>query len=330
MMKSMISRLIAPIINATSRRLDAWLAHRIPANSQQQLTNRNIFIFPTRFGLLFLGFVLLLFIMGTNYKNNLILLVSYLMASLFVISIFHSFFNMLGLKVEVKQSVSGIVGDIAYITLNLHSNRARYHINAYFNGFSAKPPSIDCLPNQLSPLTVELPLTQRGLISPPRIIIQSYFALGLIRTWTRLDFGTQVLAIPKPRKTTVIVSKNLQSSSGKAALLQRGEMNDEFQQLKPYLTGDTLAHVSWKHLAKGLGMLTKEYYSEQGDDCWLNIVDIQQSNIEQKLEVLVYWILEFEKSGQMFGLDLGVLKIAPSCGKDHIQQCLTQVACYGQ
>ena len=56
-----------------------WLAKRIPSQKEHRLNSSNILIYPTRFGLGYLAIVMLIFLLGTNYQNNIILLLSYLM-----------------------------------------------------------------------------------------------------------------------------------------------------------------------------------------------------------------------------------------------------------
>ena len=61
-----------------------WLDKRIPAANEFQLSHRSIFIFPAKFGALFLALCALLFLLGTNYQNNLMLLLCYFLVALFL------------------------------------------------------------------------------------------------------------------------------------------------------------------------------------------------------------------------------------------------------
>ena len=76
-------QLPAPLRNFYER----WLARRLPSARQIVLDQRRIFIFPTGYGFFYLLVAALLFIGGINYENNLILALSFLMASLFLVAI---------------------------------------------------------------------------------------------------------------------------------------------------------------------------------------------------------------------------------------------------
>ncbi|EOG7035816.1 hypothetical protein ACLH5N_004693, partial [Aeromonas salmonicida] len=54
-----------------------WLTRRIPPARQMTLGRRSLFILPTRMGLLYLLVMSAIYLLGTNYQNNLVLLVSY-------------------------------------------------------------------------------------------------------------------------------------------------------------------------------------------------------------------------------------------------------------
>jgi hypothetical protein len=64
-----------------SGKVAAWLKKRIPAGEEQALSHEKIFIFPSRFGFWFLILAALLFVLGTNYQNNLMRLLCTFLAS---------------------------------------------------------------------------------------------------------------------------------------------------------------------------------------------------------------------------------------------------------
>ena len=66
------------------RRAARWLARRIPPASRLTLGYRNLFILPSRLGYQYLLLLGALFVLGTNYQNNLVLALAYLLLSLFI------------------------------------------------------------------------------------------------------------------------------------------------------------------------------------------------------------------------------------------------------
>ena len=64
------------------RLLSRYLDKRQPAVPSITLVQKLIFILPTRYGWWFLLLIALLYLLGTNYQNNLILLQSYFLIGL--------------------------------------------------------------------------------------------------------------------------------------------------------------------------------------------------------------------------------------------------------
>ena len=75
-----------------------WLARRIPPARQITLQGRCLFILPTRLGLWYLLVMLAIYLLGTNYQNNLVLLVAYGLGSLFMVTMWLTHRNLLGLS----------------------------------------------------------------------------------------------------------------------------------------------------------------------------------------------------------------------------------------
>ena len=234
--KSVISSwLIHPIKRWINRRLNVWLARRIPQSKEQQINYRNIFIMPTRFGAAYGLFTLILFLLGTNYQNNIIILISYLLVSFFIIVLHHSFFNLSGLKFAANSPIKGYAGSALSFPLMITNKKTRFNIHfSFYQGLvnksstsntsgaglavgknisseqiAVKQHSEKASSEQKSKVILELTqgeneiavpfqTEKRGQFSLPRMLIASEYGFGLFRTWTRLDFSQQATIFPKP------------------------------------------------------------------------------------------------------------------------------------
>ncbi|HAU4891590.1 TPA: hypothetical protein F3L22_24095, partial [Aeromonas hydrophila] len=87
-----------------------WLARRIPPTRQITLQGRCLFILPTRLGLWYLLVMLAIYLLGTNYQNNLVLLVAYGLGSLFMVTMWLTHRNLLGLSLLGGPAVLGEAG----------------------------------------------------------------------------------------------------------------------------------------------------------------------------------------------------------------------------
>ncbi len=307
-------------------KMNAWLVRRIPVSSEHQLSSQNIFILPSRFGIAFLLFILLLFLMATNYQNNLIMLFSYLMASLFITAMLKSFFNLSGLKVKAQSEIYGHTDTDLFYTISLSSQTPRYALNLQFD---QQPKTyIPCCEVGTSKIKVSFQSALRGRYKPGRLRISSAYCFGLFTTWTRLDFNCQAIIYPKQTIITghLAALSAIEESPQVTSSDQPGM--DEFYQLKSYSQGEPLSRVAWKQFAKGQGKMSKEYQQQQGELRWLKLTDMPANHVEIKLQQLSYLIIEYSNMGKAFGVDLGYCTIAINTGAIHKQTCLTALADY--
>ncbi len=302
-------------------RFNAWLTRRIPAAEQHQLTSRNIFIMPTRFGFAYLFFVLLLFLLATNYQNNIIMLFSYLMASLFITAMMTSFFNLSGLIIKAQDKSRGHVDQPVNFVVTTTSKQRRFDLNFSFDLQNTVQLPL-CSPGNN---TVKVPYLgkTRGRFSPGRLKLSSEYCFGLFITWTRLDFQCQAVVYPKIKAINGALPAMSADADSNENVTSSNKGNDDFYELKNYVLGEPLSRIAWKQLAKGQGKFTKHYQQNQGNLCWLNLQDMPANDIESKLQLLCYIILEYSKTAQQFGLNLGTVKIPPNDGLQHMHECLT-------
>jgi uncharacterized protein (DUF58 family) len=118
--------------------------------------------------------------------------------------------------------------------------------------------------------------------------------------------------------------------------------HDDFSHLKTYQIGEPLNHVAWKQLAKGRGMVSKQFSSIGNHIGWLklsaeykNKTLPQNSNelktaldqqLNKELSELCYQVIELSRTQRTFGLDLGAQCIAPNSGAEHRLACLHALA----
>ena len=356
---TIFSSLKASIKSALNLRFNSWLARRIPKHSQQIINHRNIFIIPTRFGAGLMMFMLLLFLLGTNYQNNVIILISYLLVSFFVVVLLHSFFNLSGLKFKSSNPLQGFVGDQVYFALNVTSKKERFNIRFSFdqvlnetsNGevgnilsenesYNSQPNEITGTETTLIEITkgdnnIRIPyrICKRGEYSLGRLLIISEFGFGLFKTWTRLDFAQHVTAFPKPvanvwhdNEQSVTSEKEDNNTQSYQDSFQLGQ--DEFHQLQHYKLGEPLSRVAWKHVARGQGWFTKQYQQALSGKLQLDFSQLPAGTVEQRLSWLSYAIKDCSEKQIPFSLKLAEHTVEYDHSAQHTLKCLTALARY--
>ena len=327
------------------RNFNRWLAKRIPSQSEHSLNSNNILIYPTRFGLGYVAIVTLIFLLGTNYQNNIILLLSYLLASFFISVMLHSFYNFSTLRFNSVNKQHGYVSEVISFPINITTKKQHYDINVLF---ADKQLINKSLTNKVSLAiakkgthTVLLPFqaTKRGLQKIGRVIVYSEYSLGLFKSKTILDFAHHAIVFPKP-KSLVAGQYQLSGQADEPVIESYHESThsgtDDFSELKSFVTGESRARTAWKQLAKGQGHFSKHYQGSQGQLQWLKLSDMPGNDIETRLRYLSFLIHELTAVNQVFGLDLhensitgnSSKNIAPNTGFDHQQACLIALALY--
>lgn len=326
--------------NFFQERFNYWLSKRIPPANRHYLTSKNIFIFPTRFGFAYIAFVLILFLLGTNYQNNIIILVSFLLASFFITAMLHSFNNFSGLVVVSDSVEKGFAEQDITFRLTLLTDKPRFDLHAQFANkqlASSKVKLMDCQTDGAI-LLLRLANQRRGERKLGRVRISSEYAFGLFKSWSVLDFGHKVIVYPKRLilPNAQYQMTGIQQDDGVSIYSDNVQVgHDDFAELKSFVLGESLSRTAWKQLAKGQGHYSKHYQESQGSPRWLKLSDMPEVSLEKKLSYLAYLICELTQDKQSFGLllDGGMGEkagrlIEPATGSKHQEACLTALAYY--
>lgn len=302
-----------------------WLDRRIPRDSSITLNQRRIFIFLTRQGGLAVLVMAALFVGGINYANNLLLALSFFLGSLFIVAIHHTYANLSGLRISAVSARPAFVGEEANFLLRLDDAREREHESLLIEWSGVSMPV--AWVSGAEDITVALPALKRGWLRPPRLKISSTYPLGLLRAWTWLDMGMAAIVYPHPEASDVVPAGPGNAGEGEQ---QRRQGHEDFDGLKRFTPGDPLAHVSWKHLARGLGLLTKTYASEEIGSDILDWNALPGLGIETRLSRLTWWVLMLARQNHAFGLRLPGTEMAASMGIEHRDECLRALALFGR
>lgn len=308
-----------------------WLERRLPPNSEITLSHRSIFILPSGFGLIWLSLVLLLFIFGTNYQNNLVIGLSILLLSLFNTCILYSYNNLAGLHLRADIPPEVYAGQTLTFPIQLKSHHNRYHIHLKYpnnHSYTLMLVGID----EVQAL-VPFEHGKRGIVRPGRLTIESCYPLGLCRTWSYVDLAITHIVYPKPIETPLQLLARLEHTEPPSTFTgQHVAGIDEFKGLKPHVLGESLKQVAWKQWAQGRGMLSKEFEQPQGKPLWL-ILRPEPKSLERQLSQLSWQVNKLSQGEQHFGLWLHIpsgkdIILPPAVGNRHRMACLKALALY--
>ena len=152
-----------------------WLKRRIPKQPAHTLQHKNIFILPTKAGLGFVFLVLLLWLLGTNYQNNLVLGLAFLLLALIVVCIHHTYGNLSGLEISVLKTHPNFIGQSAQVDLLVKRQGSRLYEAVRVQWPGGDPVYISLLDEDQQRISAFVPVTHRGWFQPPRLKVLTTF-----------------------------------------------------------------------------------------------------------------------------------------------------------
>lgn len=318
--------MIRSALRHSRKRWFSWVSRRITPNKEVCLDQRKIFIFPTRYGFFYLLTASLLFIGGINYENSLILNLCFLLVSLFIVAILHTFHNLSGLIIKAGKASDAFSGQSAAFTIALEAQPGRSFedIKILWYGRASTVYSVN--DGHSAPVTIDLDTPKRGVFIPKRLCVETVFPLGLLRAWSWVDLNMKAIVYPNPQQNSLLsLSSGGDDHSGQE--IAPGE--EDFDQLKAYAPGDSLKKIAWKQYAQGRGLLSKHFHGYNSGTQWLTWESVGARDVEERLSKLCYWVLKYSDERKTFGLQLPHKTFEPSAGPEHRLRCLQALATYG-
>lgn len=306
-----------------------WVSRRIQPQKKITLNNKRLFIFPSKAGFGFLAFALLLWLVGTNYENNLILSLSFVLLALFVVTILHTFNNLSGLQLEYLSSSPVFLGEDGEVEFLLQRPMQKKQRQAYENihlGFNTGAMAMaELIEDDQMRVKVFVPATQRGWFNPGRLCVETTFPFGIIRCWTWLDMDVRILVYPQPVAAGAPPASQVSSGDGE---MQTEHGAEDFYGLKEYQPGESLRQIAWKQYARGGELYSKEYATYQDQHLWLDWEALSGLGREERLSRLCFWVLDISKTQLEYGLRLPGCEIAPATGLPHKLNVLKALALF--
>lgn len=317
--------MIAALRARFSQRWQHWLERRIPATRAVTLDQRRIFIFPSRVGLWFLAALGVMLIAAINYQNNMAFALTFFLFSLFVVAILHTFANLSGLQLAAVRAQPVFAGDAAEFDIQLQRSPRRRHHGIQL-GWPRQPLTEVSLTDAEQQIARLFHATERrGWLRPGRLLVQSFYPLGLLRAWTWIDLDQAALVYPRP----LACPRPLGAGEGQGDGDKRRQLGSEdFHGFRAYRSGDNLRHVLWRARAKGLPLQTKQFSEPQVQTQWLDW-DALSGDRETRLSQLCYWVLELHRQNVVYGLRLPGAALELGAGNEQRERALQRLALFG-
>lgn len=303
-----------------------WAARRCPKAPTVRLQHKSIYVLPTRQGLLFIFVLAVMWLLGTNYQNNLVLATTFLLLGVMCISILHTFKNLSGLRFTAIGCRPVFAGEYASFEVLVEPAAKSSHENVIVSFEDHVSLAVDLAQGSEQRLHLSTKTHRRGWFEPERLLVKTIYPLGLFRAWSWIQLDMKTLVYPSPLPSALPPVKPQSSHQGE---LSSPENNEDFQGFSRYQNGAPLTHIAWKKFARGAGLYLKDYTGYQSQQVWLDWDSLAGLDVETRLSQLCYWAVELAKTRSEFGLRLPDCVIDLGSGSAHQEQVLRALALYG-
>ena len=311
-------------------RFRAWLQARLPRRDTQLLTQGNIYILPTRAGLLFGGTLLVLLVASVNYQLNLGYVLTFLLAGSGLVSMHLTHGTLRGLTLHLKPVAATFAGEPAVLDVVMtNPAKPRYGIGLRIAGAKAWTLAWTNVPaGGQSTAQVSFVPSVRGLHDVPEVSAETRFPLGLFRAWTVWRPAAALVVYPALEREAPRPPAARPVAGGP----MRGRTVDggEVEGVRAYRRGDAIKRIAWKKAAKALEtggeLVSRDTSAAAHRELWLDWSACGGIAPEARLSRLAAWVLVAHQAGTDYGLRLPGVEIAPAGGESHRRRCLEALA----
>lgn len=324
----------APLTNPLQRarqRFQAWADARQPRTDTLLLTQRNLYILPTRAGWAFGLTLLVLLIASINYQLNLGYVLTFLLAGSGIVSMHLTHGTLRGLTLHLKPVAPVFVGDPVLLDVVLTSpGAARFGVGLKVaNGQSSALTWIDVPALGQAHAQLSFVATRRGFSLPPTLGAETRFPLGLFRTWSVWRPAAPLLVYPQVEHPAAPLPPS-RAVAGGGPVQSRGAEGSEVEGVRSYRRGDPPQLIAWKKAAKlmesGGDLVSRDTTASAQRMLWLDWQLCGALAPEERLSRLTAWVLAADRAGADYGLNLPGIEIAAATGDAQRRRCLEALA----
>jgi uncharacterized protein (DUF58 family) len=312
------------------RRFRAWWQSRLRRSATLQLNQRNIYILPTRAGLLFAATLATLLIASINYQLILGYVLTFLLAGSGAVSMQLTHNTLRGLTMHLKPVTSVFAGEAAVLEVVLSSPAgARHGIGLRIESGSGWALTwVDVPGGGQASARVSFVAGARGRHEVPTLTAETRFPLGLFRAWTVWRPAGEVLVYPAPEQPPAPLPSARPVPGG--SIPGRQVPGGDIEGIRAYRRGDPLKMVFWKKAAKAMQtggeLVSRDTSTSAQQELWLDWRACGTLEPEQRLSRLAAWVLAAERANVNYGLQLPGIELPRGHGAAHRRSCLEALA----
>jgi uncharacterized protein (DUF58 family) len=253
-------------------------------------------------------------------------LFTFLFASVAIVGMHHTWFNLLDLTLSARGRSPVFTGQEANFSLTISDARSRRRPDLRVCVGRRSKALIHLAKGDQGSVDVSLATEQRGKFILDSIRVETRYPLGLFKAWCYAQTNARVTVYPRPAIRSPVphlVPVHNRSQHGNL-----GEGSDDFVGPRDYRMGDSPRRLDWKALARGRGLVVKQFGGDKAAQIWVDLDRLEGGDIEARLQLLCRQVLDSADNGFNFGLRLPGVTVPLGQGEIHKHLCLQALADY--
>lgn len=328
-----------------------WFFRRQTATSGWVLLQqRQIYILPSRVGVLYAAVLVVMYIGAVNYNLGLGHALVFLLVGLGLTGMLHTFRNLAGLGLRAGKCRPVFAGEQARFEILLDNRRAESRPAIRLQQFQHTPLlrlqkkaanatlpleehlTTDLPGNHLTSVVLPVVARRRGQLTLGRLSLSTTYPLGLFRAWSYPWPSARCLVYPAPLYRPLPPLRASDRASGNER--HSSDSPDDFAGFRRHHPGDSPRHVAWKVYARSTSdvpLLVKEFSGNGAAECCLDW-DLTSPNedVETRLSTLCGWVLQARQANIDFSLRLPGLELPVGQGEPQAERALEALALFGE
>ena len=292
-----------------------------------RVRHQRIYVLPTPRGLAFLVSLALMLVASVNYALSLGYALAFLLTGLFAATLLHTYRNLAGLELLAARPGTAFAGEPLPFELDLAERDGRARTGIRVAARDGTPATLSLGACGRDGVEVSVPTSRRGARPLGRLTLSSDWPLGLWRTWSYVHAPTEGLVWPAPETDppALPVGGDGDGDGGRAAV-EDGDVAG----LRAYEIGDAPSRVAWKSAARGTGLRVRLFDARGTNaEVALDLEAAGTGSIEERVSRLAAWVLEAERRGVDYALELPELRLGPDRGEARRRVALDALARLG-
>jgi len=306
-------------------RFQRWFQSRLPLSDTITLTQRNVYILPSRPGLMLGATLLVLLVASINYQLNLGYLLTFLLAGSGVVAMHVCHGTLRGLRMHLLMPEPTYARATTTLEIQLTNERRTARRSIAVSVLGTGHWTWTDVPAQGNTrLQVAFQPGQRGRHPVPALTAETRYPLGTFRVWTVWRPAATVVVYPAPEARPPALPPGEPRAGGAHAA--SAQSTGEFDGVRAYRRGDPRKLVLWKKLAKADELISRDSQQAQRHELWLDFDQAGLPGKEARLSRLCAWVLAADRLGVDYGLRLPGVQLKPTSGAAHRLACLEALA----